>query len=256
MKRPTIACVYFVHNDLAFLRATLPYEKKWADQICILDLGSTDGTQQFCEMYLDPGDKYQRRHDNTVPELGFAEATNAAFAMATTDWVFQTEADQMLHLYDHARIHDILGGATSPVLSMERINLLPIPKCGAHNIEAGIQRIHIPEATERELHRRLIRRDAGITSKGYIHEEPHLGEEHAVKVTAPSGLSMYHFGSWGKPGMHCHRKHWMLKNAMQNPALQKYTNSWWYTSYYPKTKDEINRLAAEYEEYVAHTGFK
>lgn len=256
MKRPTIACCYFVHDDLSFLRATLSYDKKWADQICILDLGSTDGTKEFCELYLDRNDKYERRTENTCPDRGFSEAKNACCALATTDWVFYGAADQMLRPSDHGRIHNFVAEATQPVLSVDCINILPQPSDGPTTIESGIVRANSGEAVRIESHRRIIRQGMGVLSKGYLHEEPFLGELNCFGSSGKTDLAIYHFSDWANSGVRRWRYSWMFKRALNDPELQRYTNRWWYDDYVAKHKDFIDENAALYEKYVAETGRK
>lgn len=248
-----VALILFVHNDLPYIRTTLPYDMRWADQVCILDLASTDGTEEYCLEYLRPGDRYVRRLVNTVPDLGFAEAANAAGALSDCDWLLTGMADQMLTSDSARRIHAVLEKAVAPVLSMSVRDIPYIEGDTLTTVERALNRV-CPSRFEST--RRLVRRDAGIDWKGYIHEELFNGEINAHHFSHPSSLTTIHLGDWGSRPVRPTRTHWMLRNAVLNPELQRYTNRWWYQTFCRENMPLIEANARLYEEYVASTGLK
>lgn len=244
----TISYVLACHNDFPFLARTLPYARGVFDQICVLDLGSTDGTSAFCELFLQAGDAYLRRPVNTVPELGFAESRNAAAALATSDWVYFGQANSMPHPGDRMALWITLAQTKEDVLSVGCMHVQP---------PAGAEGEVNPLLMERELlaqnpqvteqHRRIIRRSSGIIHKGYIHEEAYLGETNAFSLAVPSNLRFVHFNDWNNRRMRVLRYAWMLSKAAKDPELQKFTNPWWYHTYYPENAGRLAVLASEYE---------
>lgn len=243
-----VSVCYFVHNDLAALRTVLPYEMRWADEICVLDMASTDGTKEFCEAFLRPQDKYQRRDENTCPILGFGEARTAAAMMATGDWVLTSDADIVMHWQQADLIKRVLERSTVDVLSVAIAEVRPPleGKTPMTNIEQVFDRM--PRPFRPGNHRVLLRNGVGIDFKGYIHEEPFRGEVNCYAESRPSGLMRLHFHNWVDNPMRGMRYSWMLLRAAKNPELQKYTNRWWYDEYVPKHREHIEHQAAQYEE--------
>lgn len=248
----TVAVCYIVHNDLSMLRCTLPYEMRWADQIVVLDLGSTDGTKDFCARFLRPSDVYHRRDTNTIPEAGFSEARAFAARLAATDWVAHWGANFMLRWEDGPLVHQILGATTADVLSTETTQIV-----GVGDKPWTFEKVIGETAIRRtEHHRMFIRRNSGVEFKGYIHEEAYRGEVNAYGEAEAAPLRHYHFEASGNHKLRSKRNCWMFKRAMENPELQRYTNRWWYDTYYPANQERILAEAMAYEEYVAVTGDK
>jgi len=245
---PTVSLCIFVHDDLPMLKATLLHESRWVDQVCILDMASTDGTAEFCHAWLRPGiDVYHRRQTNTCPEQGFAEAKNAVMAMATADWVLEAGADTVMDWKQTSNIKDVLARTTRDLLSVVTININPFDNCDPSNIELAVAGGRI---VSQDRHRVFVRRGSGIEYKGYIHEEPYRGDVNAVGEAQHSVLQRYHFHGWGNDHLRKLRYGWMLNRAMTNPELQKYTNRWWYDVYCVEHAEEIKKWAMEYEDYI------
>jgi len=60
----------------------------WADEIVVVDSGSTDGTENICRQYTD--------NFYTNDWSGFGPQKNKALAMASKDWVLSLDADEMV----------------------------------------------------------------------------------------------------------------------------------------------------------------
>lgn len=81
----TLSAVIITLNEADNIRACLE-SVKFADEIVVLDSGSTDATVEICREYTD-----QVYHQ---PWLGFAAQKNAALDRATGDWVLSLDADE------------------------------------------------------------------------------------------------------------------------------------------------------------------
>lgn len=248
----TVTLCYIIHNDLPMLRCTLPYDMRWADQVCILDMGSTDGLADYCLRTLREGDVYLRRDTNTVAELGFSEARNACSELATSDWVVHHNANMLLDWDDALEVKGLLDSATSDVLSVRTENLTNLGN------RWDLERvIHESKSSKIERHRAFFRRGVGIDYKGYIHEELYRGEVNMYGQSENVPLVRYHFEGSGNHPLRSRRYNWMLLRAYaKEPALQKYTNEWWYQTYCKQNEPLLREGAAAYEEYVAVTGNK
>ena len=79
----SVAIITF--NEEANIRRTLE-SVKWADEIVVIDSGSTDGTREICKAYTD-----KVIHQ---PWLGFGKQKNIAIDRTTGDWVLSLDADE------------------------------------------------------------------------------------------------------------------------------------------------------------------
>lgn len=243
----SLSVCYFTHNELPFLRATLLYEFKWADQVCIIDMGSTDGTLEFCTAALRPQDVYVRRETNTIPKMGFAEARNAVGRLASCEWIIFSDADRIFDWNQAQGIKTRLSMCRKDVMSIETWNI-PTPtgkETDPNLIERAVANGKI---TSVENHRTIMRRGAGINYVGYMHEEMYLGEINCLDIAEPSGLRQFHFGHWQNDNLRQLRYAWMLRRAMRDPALQRGSNNWWYQTYYPSKREDLERMADQYEK--------
>lgn len=256
----TISLALVVHNDLKMLSRTLPYMRRFVDQVVIIDMNSTDGLRDYCGLALESNDIYRRRDTNTIPELGFAEARNAAAALCTSEWIIASSPNGMFYpSISPKSFKEALAGTRSPVIAAYCIHIKP-PKDAIGLLEADVnfleKELIEQNAPVSESHRRIIKNGIGVDWKGYIHEEPYLKNINAMEFSEPISAPYIHFSDWTNRQVRAWRYGWMLRNAMRNPELQKYTNSWWYTHYCVENGPLIESQAQAYEKYVAETGDK
>ena len=91
---------------------------KWADEIIVLDSGSTDATVEICRCYTDRV---------TVTDWpGFGPQKNRALAMATGDWVLSIDADEEVTPALAQEIQAVLQNplTTSAVYALPRLSSL------------------------------------------------------------------------------------------------------------------------------------
>jgi glycosyltransferase involved in cell wall biosynthesis len=83
--RPTLSVAIITLNEEANIRRTLE-SVKWADEIVIVDSGSTDRT---CDIAREYGAKVY-----VEPWKGFAAQKNSALDKCTSDWILSLDADE------------------------------------------------------------------------------------------------------------------------------------------------------------------
>ena len=82
----TLSVVIITLNEEANLARTLPTLAGLADEIIVLDSGSTDNTQEVAESF--------HARFFTEPWKGFAAQKNSALEKATGDWILSLDADE------------------------------------------------------------------------------------------------------------------------------------------------------------------
>ena len=92
-----ISFVLIVKNESSCLDRCLESIKK-ADEIIVVDTGSTDNTIEIAKKYTD------KVFDDYKWQDSFADARNHALSKATGDWIFSIDADQeLLNTIDEVR---------------------------------------------------------------------------------------------------------------------------------------------------------
>lgn len=137
------ACL-IVRNEERFLDRCLSSIAGFADEICILDTGSRDGTVDIA-----------RRHGAVLGRMewddDFAAARNACLELATGDWILQIDADEELRPVDSALRARILS-------SLAPCQLVELELRG----DGG--------RSERTWQPRLFRRSCGLRYRRALHE--------------------------------------------------------------------------------------
>jgi glycosyltransferase involved in cell wall biosynthesis len=103
-RRATLSVAIITLNEEANLPRTLA-SVAWADEIVIVDSGSTDATRAIAQ-------SYQARFV-TEPWRGFAGQKNFALSLATSDWVLSLDADESVTPELAAAIQKILAAPSS-----------------------------------------------------------------------------------------------------------------------------------------------
>lgn len=85
----TISVCMIVKNEERLLARCLDCLKGIADEIIIVDTGSTDGTKQVAAAYTDKIYDYQWEDD-------FAAARNYSFSKATMEYIYVADADEII----------------------------------------------------------------------------------------------------------------------------------------------------------------
>ena len=85
----TISVCMIVKNEEAVLARCLDCLKDIADEIIIVDTGSSDSTKKIAATYTDKVYDFEWIND-------FAAARNYAFSLATMDYIYSADADEMI----------------------------------------------------------------------------------------------------------------------------------------------------------------
>lgn len=172
------ACV-IMKNEISHVEAWLDNVRDFAQEIIVVDTGSTDGTNEFLAKQFDVKlISYEWQHD-------FAQAKNVALQEATGDWLVFTDADECF--YQPQNIIEYLEQLDKKSTSIEAIF------CPIDNIDADSNN----EIINSDVVPRIMRNHVGIKYMGAVHEQLTKGREpwQDIKyIVADRQLAIRHTG--------------------------------------------------------------
>ena len=179
VKGASISACAIMKNEISHVEAWLDNVRVFAQEIIVVDTGSTDGTREFLSKQSDVKVFYSEwQHD-------FAQAKNVTLQEATGDWLVFTDADECF--YQPQNIIEYLEQLDKKSTSIEAIF------CPIDNIDADSNN----EIINSDVVPRIIRNHVGIKYMGAVHEQLTKGREpwQDVKyVVADRQLAIRHTG--------------------------------------------------------------
>lgn len=227
----TVAIVVLSFNEAPMLRWTLARMKACADQVIVVDMGSTDGSAAIYDEVLGPQDRVVVYEQRYLPLFGFGHARNYGARFATTDWILVVDSDELIDL-DSMRDWRADLTAGHDVLELARHNYLP----GAWKGDVALtpDEIMATATFTRETQRRIYRNGPAMRWEGLIHEEIFDGQGNTWGRTGPSRLLLHHF-SFFKSVVNMAEKHelysYLILRMVVTPGFRWGTNPYWYTTY-------------------------
>lgn len=175
----SVSACAIMKNEISHVEAWLDNVRVFAQEIIVVDTGSTDGTNEFFAKQPDVKlINYEWQHD-------FAQAKNMALQEATGDWLVFTDADECF--YHPENIIEYLRQLDKQYADMDVIF------CPIDNIDADSNN----EIINSDVVPRLIRNHVGIKYMGAVHEQLTKGGEpwQDIKyVVADRQLAIRHTG--------------------------------------------------------------
>lgn len=148
MPRPTISAILITRNETSNIDRCLQ-SVSWCDEIVVVDSESTDDTVDRCLAY---GAKVVIR-----PFEGFGSQKNAVLGLATSDWVFSIDADEVVTPELRSSIERaITDPAFDAYIVRRRFFFL------GHRLEHGRGSV--------DMLTRLVRKGMGVFSDVLVHE--------------------------------------------------------------------------------------
>lgn len=144
----TISVCMIVKNEEAVLARALDCVKEFADEIIIVDTGSNDNTKDIAYKFTDKVYDFEWADD-------FALARNFAFSLASGDYLFWLDADD--------------------VITKENINKIKALKASSSDIDTYMMKYATVfdekgQPTFQFFRERMIRREKNPQWEGFIHE--------------------------------------------------------------------------------------
>lgn len=179
VKGASISACAIMKNEISHVEAWLDNVRVFAQEIIVVDTGSTDATNDFLAKQPDVKlINYEWQHD-------FAQAKNIALQEATGDWLVFTDADECF--YHPENITEYLMQMNKQLLDKDVIF------CPIDNIDADSNN----EIINSDVVPRIIRNHVGIKYMGAVHEQLTKGGEpwQDIKyVVADRNLAIRHTG--------------------------------------------------------------
>jgi glycosyltransferase involved in cell wall biosynthesis len=113
--RPTLSVAMIARNEEANLARTLD-SVRWADEIVIIDSGSTDRTPEIALSY---GAKHSFNRDFR----GFTPQKNLAIDTCTSDWIYLVDADEVVTPALAEEIRQVIDNPRYEAYWQPRVNL-------------------------------------------------------------------------------------------------------------------------------------
>ncbi len=124
---PRLAVIILTKNEEANIERAME-SAAFADEIVIIDSGSTDRTQELAEKH---GAKFISK---PMDEEGFAGQRNFALMQTNADWVFYLDADERIASDTVTELSKIVKGDEHAAYMVKRMNIVfgQLMKYGAH----------------------------------------------------------------------------------------------------------------------------
>ncbi len=97
----SLSIAMIVKNEAEHLSACLDSAKLLADEICVIDTGSSDNTLELARAYGCKTDVFPWQHD-------FSAARNASLALCAKPWIFVLDADERIDGLGIAQIRSLI----------------------------------------------------------------------------------------------------------------------------------------------------
>jgi tetratricopeptide (TPR) repeat protein len=166
--KATVSVCMIVKNEEELLSNCLESVRNWADEIIVVDTGSTDKTVAIAESY---GAKVY--HQSWAGD--FSKPRNLSLEKATGDWIFIIDADEEFVAEDIAMLRQAMAQSKFRLVAINVYNM---------NRATGECTSFLPSY-------RLFRRDAGFYYDGIVHNQLKYGaNEPALRV----GARLKHYG--------------------------------------------------------------
>ncbi|MCR5439575.1 MAG: glycosyltransferase family 2 protein [Selenomonas sp.] len=165
-----ISACCIVKNEAARMQKWLEQAQKYADEIVVVDTGSTDDTKVIAQAFGAKVFDFSWRND-------FAAARNNALVQATGDWITFLDADETF--CEGEKIRQILTGVQDA-----EVIAVPIINVDEDDNNQEIQRFYAVRIWQNKTERRY---------RGKIHEALYDAEK-PVKVHYVDALTIWHTG--------------------------------------------------------------
>ncbi len=232
----------------------LKLAKAVAEEIVVLyhDTEDDDGTLNFFQEAKGRGHVavVERLPVTDLARYGFASAKNLLMDMSSGEWILYLDSDEAVNPSSCIPLKTALGSQADEVgiLTVDRwnINIWPKGSDGRYVQRANWEEAwyHLEQSQYSiEPQHKILRN--GVKHAGIIHEEP--GGMLFKKIPV---ILMHMCVNNDRHNCLKHRLYmWLIKECVEKPERRKGVNGHWYTTYYKKNQEYVDRMAKEFEEH-------
>ena len=200
----SISACAIMKNEILHAETWLDNVRVFAQEIIVVDTGSTDGTNEFLAKQADV------KVINHEWQNDFAQAKNVALQEATGDWLVFTDADECF--YHPENITEYLGKLDRQSADID------VVFCSIDNIDADSNN----EIINSDVVPRIIRNHVGIKYMGAVHEQLTKGSEpwqNIKYIVADRNLAIRHTGYSSKVITFKHQRNYaILRQVMEKSS--------------------------------------
>ncbi len=185
-----ISLCMIVKDEMKGLGACLQCAKKIADEIIVVDTGSTDRTRDIARAFGSRLFEYQWHND-------FAAARNFSLEKASGDWVLILDADEIIAAEDHASIRTMLNqsGRQKVAFKIETRNYTHLANVvGWHANDGGYQDYEAGSGWFPTRKVRLFPRTHAVRFRFPVHERIDPDVRQAGMQIVDCDIPVHHYG--------------------------------------------------------------
>ena len=211
-----ISVCMIVKDEELVLSRCMDCVRQFADEIIIVDTGSTDKTKEIARKYTDKVYDFEWCDD-------FSKARNYSFSLATMDYIMWLDADDVLEYGEIEKINQLKLNMVADTYMLKYAT--SFDENGKPNF-----------VFERE---RIVRRDSRAIWHGFVHEAiVPFGKVEYLDITIQHRKIATHYT---KRNLNLFRK--ALKRGVKFGAREQYyyARELFYWGYYRKCKAELNK---------------
>jgi glycosyltransferase involved in cell wall biosynthesis len=171
-RRRRLSVCMIVRDEEALLPRALESVRGVADQLVVVDTGSTDGTVEIARSFGAEVHRFEWRDD-------FAAARNESLRHATGDWILVLDGDQELEAGSHDELRRLVAGGAPRAYVLRQLNYVE---------SDGIVDVY------EHLALRLFRNHPGVRFAGAVHEQLVCDAAAARFEIHPCGVVLHHHG--------------------------------------------------------------
>lgn len=223
-----ISVCMIVKNEESVLARCLDCVCQFADEIIIVDTGSSDKTKDIASKYTDKVYDFVWCDD-------FSKARNYSFSLATCDYVMWLDADDVLEYCEIEKINQLKLNMVADTYMLKYAT--SFDDMGKPNF-----------VFERE---RILRRDKRVIWSGFVHEAiVPFGKVEHLDITIQHRKIATHYT---KRNLNLFRK--ALKRGVRFNAREQYyyARELFYWGYYKKCKTQLNKFFKMKHKFLPNT---